>query len=131
MRWRPVGPADRQLAALWAAVAVAVLLAVPLAGLWSSHVPPCPFRVATGVACPSCGSTRAFEALAHGDLAAALAWNPLVVVGSLAFVIGGLLAPLWQRRVGRVPDLRGVVVVRVGLVAALLCNWAYLWVRGV
>ena len=131
MKWRPTGPADRQLAALWAVVAVTVVPAIALVGLGSTRLPPCLFRTATGVACPSCGTTRAFEALAHGDVAAALSLNPLVIVGSLAFVIGGLLAPVWQRAVGRVPDLRGVMLVRVGLVAALACNWAYLWVRGI
>jgi hypothetical protein len=131
MKWRPTSPADRQLAALWAAVAVAVVPAVALVGLGSFRVPSCLFRAATGVACPSCGATRAFEALAHGDLATALCMNPLVVIGSLAFVVGGLLAPVWQRCGGRVPDLRGVIPVRVGLAAALLCNWVYLWVRGI
>jgi hypothetical protein len=131
MKWRAVGPADRQLAALWSFVAVAFVLAVPLAGLWSPRLPPCPFRTLTGVACPSCGTTRAFEALAHGDLSTAFSLNPLAVTGLLAFVTGGLLAPIWNRRAGRIPDLRGVVSVRVGLAAALIFNWIYLWLRGV
>jgi hypothetical protein len=131
MKWRAVGPADRQLAALWSFVAVAVLAAVPFAGLWSPHIPECAFRAVTGVACPSCGATRAVEALSGGKLLTALLLNPLVVTGLLAFVAGGLLAPIWNRRVGRLPDLRGVVSVRVGLVAALLSNWAYVWFRGV
>jgi len=131
MKWRPTGPADRQLAVLWAVVAVAVLLLVPLSDFWIRDLPGCPFRTATGVACPSCGTTRAIEALAAGDLVAALSWNPLVIVGSLIFVIGGLFAPIWNRRVGRLPDLRGVLSVRVGLVSALAANWVYLWLRGV
>jgi hypothetical protein len=131
MKWRPTGPADRQLAVLWAVVAVAVLLLVPLSNRLTQDLPGCPLRVATGVACPSCGTTRALEALAAGDLVAALSWNPLAFAGSLVFVIGGLLAPIWNRRVGRVPDLRGVLFVRVGLVAALVGNWVYLWLRGV
>lgn len=131
MKWRAVGPADRQLAALWSFVAIAVVVAVPLASLWSPRLPACAFRALTGVACPSCGATRAVEALGRGDLATALSSNPLVVAGLLAFVTGGLLAPIWNRRVGRLPDLRGVVSVRVGLVAALISNWVYVWLRGV
>ena len=131
MKWRAVGPADRQLAALWSFVAIAVVVAVPLASLWSPRLPACAFRALTGVACPSCGATRAIEALARGDLATAFSSNPLVVAGLLAFVTGGLLAPIWNRRVGRLPDLRGVASVRVGLVAALVSNWVYVWLRGV
>ena len=131
MTWRPVGPVDRQLAVLWAVVALAIVLLVPLSDLRVDDLPACPFRVATGVACPSCGTGRALEALADGEVVGALSWNPLVVAGSLAFVIGGLLAPIWNRRVGRLPDLRGVIPVRVGLVAALVGNWVYLWLRGV
>jgi hypothetical protein len=131
MKWRAAGPADRQLAALWSFVAVAVVAAVPLASLWSPHLPACAFRAVTGVACPSCGATRAIEALADGNLLTAFSLNPLVVTGLLAFVTGGLLAPIWNRRVGRLPDLRGVVSVRVGLAAVLLSNWVYVWLRGV
>jgi hypothetical protein len=131
MKWRPTSPADRQLAVLWAAIALAVVPAVAMVGLGSARVPPCLFRALTGVACPSCGTTRAFEALARGDLASAIALNPLVVVGVLAFVVGGLLAPAWQRLVGRVPDLRGAMPVRIGLIAALVGNWVYVWVCGI
>lgn len=131
MKWRAVGPVDRQLAALWSFVAVGVVVAIPLASLWSPQLPACAFRALTGVACPSCGATRAVEALAGGNLLTAFSLNPLVVTGLLAFVIGGLLAPFWNRRVGRLPDLRGVVSVRVGLVAVLFSNWVYVWLRGV
>ena len=131
MRWRTVGEVDRQLGALWFAAAAATVAAVPLAGVWSPRLPTCPFRSLTGVACPSCGATRALESLVVGDVAAALAWNPLFVVGIGLFVAGGLLAPVWQRRVGLVPDLRGTVGVRVTLVAAVAVNWVYLWSRGV
>ena len=76
-------------------------------------------------------SPRAIEALADGKLVGAILWNPLVVLGSMAFVIGGLIAPIWNRCVGCLPDLRGLVSLRVGLVAALVVNWVYLWMRGV
>lgn len=45
-----------------------------------SGLPPCPFHWATGLYCPGCGATRALHALAHLDLAGALAMNPLLVL---------------------------------------------------
>ena len=35
----------------------------------------CAFRAVTSLPCPSCGMTRAFVALSHGDLRAATAFN--------------------------------------------------------
>lgn len=45
-----------------------------------SLLPACPFFSLTGLYCPGCGSTRCLHALAHFDLVAALAMNPLLVV---------------------------------------------------
>lgn len=53
---------------------------------------PCPFREITGWQCPFCGGTRLGSALLHGDVAAALAYNPLVF---LALLIGVILGGLW------------------------------------
>ena len=44
----------------------------------------CTFRRLTGVECPSCGLTRSFCAMAHGDLARATHFNPL---GPVLFAI--------------------------------------------
>jgi hypothetical protein len=128
---RPLSRSDRQLCLLWAVVSGAIVLLVPLFDLWTRALPACLLRSVTGIACPSCGSTRALAALANGDPISALAWNPLVTVGIIAFVVGGLMAPAWGRFVGRMPELRGVLWVRVGLAAALALNWIYLWYRGV
>ena len=47
--------------------------------------PPCPFRAATGLHCPGCGSTRAMHHLLHGRVATAFDFNPLLVA-SLPFM---------------------------------------------
>jgi hypothetical protein len=47
--------------------------------------PSCPFRALTGFDCPGCGSLRGLHQLLHGNLAAAFAFNPLMVL-SLPFV---------------------------------------------
>lgn len=62
------------------AIAVAVVLARFDPNAANSILPPCPFLALTGWLCPGCGSTRALHALLHGDLAQALAMNPLLVI---------------------------------------------------
>lgn len=39
----------------------------------------CPFYLITSIHCPLCGMTRAFGALLHGNLANAVAYNPLAI----------------------------------------------------
>ena len=53
---------------------------------------PCPFLLATGWDCPLCGGTRLGAALLHGDVLAAIAFNPLV---SLGLVVLTGLGVLW------------------------------------
>ena len=51
---------------------------------------PCPIHYSTGVWCPGCGSTRALDALVHGNLPLALHFN-LLFVSSPVFIALGLL----------------------------------------
>jgi len=96
----------------------------------------CPFRALTGIACPTCGGTRALLAAARGDLGTALQFNPLVglvttgllawVPISCAWVVGG-----WAR-----PDLERIAP-RSGTVGARLLallvtgNWLWLMFVGI
>jgi hypothetical protein len=84
-------------------------------------LPPCPVYALTGTYCPGCGTARALHGLLHGDLIAALGYNPLLVV-ALPFIIAVLssYALRWTRR----RPLPSFVTSRaVGLVA--------IWVVGV
>lgn len=54
--------------------------------------PPCPFRLATGLYCPGCGSLRACHRLLRADIGGAFSMNPLMVCTLPAL---GLL--LWRR----------------------------------
>jgi hypothetical protein len=48
---------------------------------WVEMAPPvCVFRNLFGISCPGCGMTRAFSALLHADLSAAMGYNRLVLV---------------------------------------------------
>jgi hypothetical protein len=49
--------------------------------------PSCPFHAITGWLCPLCGSLRAVHALARGEPVVALAFNPIVVVGPVIWLI--------------------------------------------
>jgi len=51
---------------------------------------PCPLRLATGWTCPLCGGTRMGSALLHGDVAAALVYNPLALILLLACALLGV-----------------------------------------
>jgi hypothetical protein len=49
--------------------------------------PSCPFHAITGWLCPLCGSLRAVHALSRGAPLTALAFNPLTVVGLVAWLV--------------------------------------------
>jgi hypothetical protein len=49
--------------------------------------PSCPFHALTGWLCPLCGSLRALRALFLGAPAAALAFNPMTIVGLAAWML--------------------------------------------
>lgn len=51
----------------------------------------CFFKNTTGIACPSCGNTRALVSLARGNIADALLVNPLSIVVAAILLLG----PLW------------------------------------
>lgn len=95
----------RATLALGAAAAAAALAYVGLRdpGDPSTPMPRCPLHWATGLSCPACGGLRMTHALLHGDIGAAAASNPylLVVLPILALLAGR--AALRRRRGAPVP----------------------------
>lgn len=86
-------------------------------------LPPCPFRALTGLYCPGCGSTRALDALLHGDVTRAFDMNPLGLL--LAPVLGYVLVRdalelLGLARLPRIPLTPKIVV---GLVVLVFAYW--------
>lgn len=51
----------------------------------------CPLRALTGWQCPFCGGTRMGAALLHGEVAAAWAYNPAVLVAVVLLAVFGVL----------------------------------------
>jgi hypothetical protein len=123
---RPGLDADRRsrlvAPVLTAACAVA---AVTLVHLRDPHVygsyAACPWLVLTGFDCPGCGGLRALHDLTHGDLAAAVSSNLLVVAVLLPLALLGWSA--WARarwRGGPFLQTRTTAWVAWSLAAALL-----------
>ena len=59
-------------------------LPIPFTGIQVYLPEMCMSRRVLGVSCPGCGLTRSFVAAAHGDLAAAVRWNPM---GPVLFLV--------------------------------------------
>lgn len=64
---------------------------------------PCPMRSLTGWDCPLCGGTRMGVALLHGDVPAALSYNPVVLIGLVVLTVLGVL---WTVEVLGGPKIR-------------------------
>jgi hypothetical protein len=111
---------------IWAVAATTLWLGFA----WFAHqrwpgVTLCTFRRATGVPCPGCGLTRGVTALASGDVATGLAYNPVLLAGILVFVavLGfRLLSGLAPRFDLRPRQRRAAWILGAALV---LANWAY------
>lgn len=61
----------------------------------ASFYPSCPFLQLTGWQCAGCGSLRGLHQLLHGNFAAALHLNPLMVI-SLPFLVFGWVMESFQ-----------------------------------
>ena len=81
----PISRVRFAASALVLAAATIPLATVDPATTW--WFPSCPLYMLTGLLCPLCGSLRALHALLTGAPLAALAFNPLLVVGLVAWVL--------------------------------------------
>jgi len=127
--------ADLEIVAAWLGLAVWLgFLFAPL-DLVAGFFPECRFRAATGMACMTCGTTRAFLALGDGEFLQAMRMNPLVTLLSL---LGLLYVPVawfvWLARRPR-PRLgftsrRAAWIFAVVAAVLVLVNWSFLIVDG-
>ncbi len=93
----------------------------------------CPMKRLLGMPCPTCGTTRAFSLLMHGDVGGAFAMQPLSVFAVCVVAPALLLvrAAIGKDRFGgalssafRSPLFWSAVV------AVVAVNWAYVAMRG-
>lgn len=107
------------------------LAAVGAALLCASYVVPlglfdCPLRAATGIACPSCGCTRAFHWFVRGDFTAALHASPLGTLLALASLLHALWTLLRLFGLPYAPRLpRPTRALRYTAGFAIALNWVY------
>jgi hypothetical protein len=107
--------------------------AVALLGLDRLRFVACVFKALTGLPCPTCGSTRVLGRLAHGDLAGALAMNPLAAAGAVllaAWAVVDLVLLPSRRAVSLELHPRLARPVRALVVVVFLANWVYLMLAG-
>lgn len=127
----PARPSDHLLAS--GGLAAFVLLVARVMPVLS--LPPvCGLRNATGLPCPTCGMTRAFVRVTHGELAAAWQVSPL---GTVLCFLAALLVVWTLLRLTVVKHGFGLSLTRRekrGWVIAggvvLATNWVYLLVTG-
>ena len=94
---------------------------------------PCPFKNVTGIACPSCGSTRSLTKIAQGNFYDALLTNPL------GFIIAAILIifPLWllydivfskdslHKSYIKFENTLKIKWVAIILISLIIANWAW------
>ena len=93
--------------------------------------PRCAFHDVTGLPCATCGMTRSAIQFFHGNLFAALRWNPLVFIAlcglsifdAYAFVVFVARAP--RVRIARFSSAEKTFV-RALVLTSLAANWGYL-----
>ncbi len=123
---------DRQLAAIWGGVALALIAFSPLAPVIAGRLWSCPFKGIFGIPCPTCGTGRAALALARFDPIHALVHYPLPALAWMAFLAAGLVAGWRAWRGQPLPRVRRLPVwSRIAIVVAVLANWAYSIATGI
>ena len=129
IRSRPnAGQLDHEL--LWGSLGAAALVLVH-SGLKPSLLRiPCLFRTIAQIPCPSCGMTRAWEALGRLEFALAFRMHPLLAAGYFAlwlyvpYALGACLG-LWPRLEIRCSP-RQARLLRLGTIASMAMTWTYL-----
>jgi hypothetical protein len=117
------------LGLIFGAIGALGALVVGLLHLDRLKLPLCYVKALSGLPCPTCGSTRAAGRLFDLDLPGAFAMNPLATLAALAIVawaLGDLVLLPRRRALGIEVAPRAGSVLRIGVVVAVLLNWAYL-----
>ncbi len=107
-----------------------VVVALIFAVIWRRldlPLPECALRAATGVPCPTCGSTRLLEALGEGDPIGAAAANPLVFAAIVLMILWAVASAAGWRVVATRVERR--ILAGIGTVI-VVTGWGYSIWRG-
>jgi hypothetical protein len=89
-------------------------------------LPPCNFRILTGLPCPSCGMTTSFALLVRGDLENSLRANAvgtLLAVFCVVLIPWGLACAVSGRTLFVVSLERTVMWIVIGFLVLMLIRW--------
>ena len=87
----------------------------------SGFFPRCVFQELTGYTCPGCGTQRAVHALLHGDVAAALRYNAILLI-AVPWIVLCLYAESQRTRNPRLYDRLNAPLL-IWLFLALVLIW--------
>jgi hypothetical protein len=90
-------------------------------------LPPCTFKTATGLPCPSCGMTTSFALLMHGDPVNSLRANwvgTVLALFCLGLIPWGVVSVLRKRPLGFLALDRALSFVVVTFLVLMLLRWS-------
>lgn len=90
-------------------------------------LPPCTFKVMTGIPCPSCGMTTSFALLVRGDVLNSLRANAvgtILAAVCLAFIPWSLACVVLKRRLFIASMERALFLCVLGFVVLMIVRWA-------
>ena len=89
-------------------------------------LPPCAFRVLTGMKCPQCGMTTSFAFLVRGDVSASLHANSAgIVLAPLLMLVGivSLISGIMGRRIPLKDPLKWISAGGIGFLVLNFLLW--------
>jgi hypothetical protein len=129
----PIRPTPESSVVVWL-MAFGLLLAARFYPFDRMPVVACPLKTLAHIPCPTCGMTRAFVRVTHGEWLAAWHVSPLGAV--LAVVTAGvagygvLRLTVWKSGLELRLTSREALAARVATAVAILGNWVYLIISG-
>ena len=119
---------------LWGILGALVLFLIHFGPSPALFPVPCPFKLLSGIPCPSCGMTRCWCALGRHEWPLAFRMHPALAAGYfllwgyVPYALGAVIG-LWPRLGVRV-SAREALGIRLLLLASLGVLWGYLILGG-
>jgi hypothetical protein len=117
---------------IWGAMIIFGLFGVRAMRDFLPLMPPCIFRLLTGIPCLTCGGTHCAAALSQLDLAAAFLANPLIMLSLTALLLFSLLylsGVLLKKRLQITLSPFEKQGIRISAIFLVAINWIYLIIK--